>query len=526
MLGSVLALLAAVAVAPGVSVPVEYWFAPATEKVHPDTPRPQQPHPGRLCAALGEYEAIQLVLRAEQDVPRLRVAVLPWSPTRRLAPNCIELFEVKYVPTPADRRHACFPDPLVPLALDGQVACVDLKAGETKAVWVRLRVPEDASPGAYKLRVVVGAFGLVGGLVQETNGPFIMAPLHVTLWPFRLPRGTHARTAFGISGSYIAQQHGVKTGTPEYDELYRRYYDELLEHRVCAYSLPYGLMDSRAVPYLRDERVNAFTVSYTDEEDRMREEWSYLRALGVAHKAWIYPLDEPVNRDQYTTLKRRAAHVHTLSPGLKVCSPFFRGPDWDDKLTPFDELVGYLDIWCCNTGYYSKPEIQQLMRERQKKGEEAWWYVCCGPGHPFCNFFVNMAALQHRLLMWQMYRYDITGLLYWSTTYWNPASTKDPWEDIATVKDINPSIYGDGSLFYPGARYGIKGPVTSVRLECIRDGLEDYEYLVLARRVLDQQTVDVIVHQIAPELVRYETDPTKFEDVRRMLGEMLTAAKG
>jgi hypothetical protein len=256
----------------------------------------------------------------------------------------------------------------------------------------------------------------------------------------------------------------------------------------------------------------------------MREDWEYLRSVGAAHKAWIYPLDEPVKKEQYEQLKERARKVHVAAPGLKVCSPFYRGPDWDEKLTPFDELVDYLGIWCCNTGYYSKPEIQHLMRQRQQKGEEAWWYVCCGPGHPFCNFFVNMAALQHRLLMWQMYRYGITGLLYWSTTHWG--GTHDPYEDIATVKDINPNIYGDGSLFYPGSKVGISGPVSSVRLECIRDGLEDYEYLVLAQRVLGKEPVSAIVSEVAQDLVKYVTDPQKFETIRRRLGELLTGAKG
>ena len=37
---------------------------------------------------------------------------------------------------------------------------------------------------------------------------------------------------------------------------------------------------------------------------------------------------------------------------------------------------------------------------------------------------------------------------------------------------------GDGYLFYPGAKYGADYPFASMRLEAIRDGLEEYEYPV------------------------------------------------
>ncbi len=71
-----------------------------------------------------------------------------------------------------------------------------------------------------------------------------------------------------------------------------------------------------------------------------------------------------------------------------------------------------------------------------------------------------MDGFAHRLIFTQMWRLGVTGLLYWSTTYWNPdpnSGAANPWEDMATVKDINPSIYGDGSLLYPGQQVGIDG---------------------------------------------------------------------
>jgi len=41
---------------------------------------------------------------------------------------------------------------------------------------------------------------------------------------------------------------------------------------------------------------------------------------------------------------------------------------------------------------------------------------------------------------------------------------------------------GNGSLYYPGA----DGPVPSIRLEVLRDGIDDYDYLTLLQQATEQ----------------------------------------
>jgi len=193
-----------------------------------------------------------------------------------------------------------------------------------------------------------------------------------------------------------------------------------------------------------------------------------------------------------------------------VVSPFYRGPDFPTDNTMYELLDGYLDIWCPNLSFYDEP----AMRAKQTRGEEVWWYVCCGPGKPYPNFFVDYDGIDHRVLMWMQKLYDVQGLLYWSTTYWNPASTKDVWEDVATVKDINPDIYGDGSLFYPGAKVGLPGPVGSIRLECIRDGLEDFDYLTLLERKIGPARTKDLIRRVVRDRTDYDKSPGHLALVR------------
>src|SRR5205823_3872847 len=64
---------------------------------------------------------------------------------------------------------------------------------------------------------------------------------------------------------------------------------------------------------------------------------------------------------------------------------------------------------------------------------------------------------------------------------------------------------GDGLLFYPGQDrvfpqedHGVRGPLPSIRLKEFRRGLQDYEYLVLARRLGHGKQAGAIVARTVP----------------------------
>jgi len=230
-------------------------------------------------------------------------------------------------------------------------------------------------------------------------------------------------------------------------------------------------------------------------------------------------VDEPITREQYDRLIEVCSRIKRVDPSLKIVSPYYRNPDFDREKTPLDLLTGHINIWCPNTAFFHPLAI----RKRQEAGEEAWWYVCCGPGKPFANFFVDMDGVAHRILFWQQKMFGVQGLLYWNTVWWHPASTQDPWDDIATVKDINPNVYGDGSLMYPGKRVGVDGPVTSIRLELICDGLEDYEYLNLYEKRFGHEETLKLIKELTQSLTEFVAHPQRLESVRERIATALDA---
>ena len=502
-----IALLAAVAL--GLCSPATAelgaWFAPSALKVLRDV-KPTKAHKWELAAARNEVEACQLVLLSDKALSGVRISVSELRHTRVEASLKAELNKVEYVPNVV--KDTPYPDPLPPLKP------LDLQPNRAQPVWISVRVPKDAAPGTYR-----------GTVTVQAGRQKLELPLSVHVWDFALPDTPSCVTAFGIFGG-IARVHGVEEGSTAYRELYAKYYEMLLDHKVSAYTLPADVMSDAVARYMDDPRMTSYTIPYPADDAELRKIVARLIEKDWFRKGYWYPIDEPVNKDAYDRFSQICERLRSVEPRYRIVTPFFRNPDFGENPNTFDTMLGKANIWCCVSSYLdAEPTARKRMAERKNAGDAVWWYVCCGPGEPYNNFFVQMPAMSHRVLFWQQRREGLQGLLYWSTTWWNPNDgCDDPWESMMTVRSINPDIRGDGSLFYPGKRVGIDGPVSSQRLECIRDGAEDFEYLTLADQRLGPGAAAQYVARICTSLKEWEHDPLKLEAVRRELGEALEKA--
>ena len=163
--------------------------------------------------------------------------------------------------------------------------------------------------------------------------------------------------------------------------------------------------------------------------------------------------------------------------------------------------------------------------QRQKNGDKLWWYVCCGPSPSsnYCNLFTQQDGVKHRVLFWQQKQYNVTGLLYWSTSYWCDAAG-GPWATAWTTPWTGTDTYGDGVLVYPGKAVDIDGPVSGLRLEAVANGIEDYGYLTMAQELLGEQYVSKIIAKVTKDLTHYTLSEAQFAKVRIALGEAIENA--
>jgi hypothetical protein len=483
---------------------VTAWFTPSAWKVMRDErPAARPPLRWELTAARNEVEGCQLALFSTKLVKDATVTVSSLVGKKgRLEAS---LFKVGYVP--CRKEKILYPDPLAPL--NGPF---DLQPGQAQPVWISVRVPKDAAPGVYrgKLKARAGAW----------SAEF---PLSIRVWDFALPDAPACQTAFGISYDMAAEFEGVKLGSAEGKVMAKRYYEFMLDHRCSPNLLPIDLTSREAIPYLKDPRMTSFLIPTGGKtDDDLRALVGYLQAGGWFAKSYFYEVDEPITKKSFDALVAYTDRLRRIEPRYRAVTPFWGNPDWDPKLKATDVMLGRVNIWCPHYLYLDGfPGAREFLKVRRNAGEAYWWYICNNPRRSMNNIQIDMPALPHRILFWQQKREGIQGFLFWAINYWNRQFIHDPWQDQDTLGD---DLYGDGSLVYPGAKIGVPGPVGSLRMEVIRDGIEDFDALTLADDWLGPEASMTYVTRIARSLKDFEEDPVKFEAVRRELGAALEAA--
>jgi hypothetical protein len=489
------------------------WFVPSATKVmRKDKPKAKSPAKWDLAAARNEVESCQLVLRADHDVAGVTVSAAPLKHTKGKATLKPTLLKVEYVPIWEEEKEL-FPDPLPPLR-----GALKLQAKQSQPIWIMIKVPASAAPGTYR-----GSIKVKAGKWQKSF------PLSIKVWDFALPVTPASKTAFGIDYGGIAEAHGVDPKSDHAKQLYRKYCEFLLDHRLSPYSLPVDIMSKEALPYLNDPRLTSFNVLMRGKTDEQLVEMiTYLKKGGWFEKSYFYEVDEPITKEAFDKLVEYTDHLHKLEPRCNVMTPFWGNPNWDEKVRTKDVMLDRVNMWCpCAPYLEAEPGFHDFLMERKHTGEKVWWYVCGGItkwDHPFAyinNLDIPIGPMQHRMFGFQQRRLKLQGFLYWNTTFWHKQYTQDVWTNTITLE---PRKCGDGSLAYPGNKVGVDGPVSCIRMEIFRDSQDDFDYLALADERLGPEVTEKYVSRVCKSLAEYERDPMKLEKVRRELGDALEKA--
>jgi hypothetical protein len=219
----------------------------------------------------------------------------------------------------------------------------------------------------------------------------------------------------------------------------------------------------------------------------------HLLQKGWLDEAFVYWFDEPAPKD-YEFVMNGFRKLKGAAPGITRMLT--------EQVEP--ELIGGPDIWCAVSNQYKHEPAE----ERRKHGEKFWWYVCTGPKAPYCTLFIDHPGTELRVWLWQTWQRKIEGILVWQSNYWTSSAAypdsgnpQNPYEDpmgwrsgYSTPRgEKRPWGNGDGRFIYPPESAAdahpsgpvLEGPVDSIRWEMLRDGIEDYEYLVMLKKLIE-----------------------------------------
>ena len=512
------------------AAPVVAWVAPSTQKVLlNDLPSAGArvfslaaaegegsvvDGPIRLAMARGEAEAFQLVFRSSTrsaDVSVEAGGVEHTDADARFAAAAVSVRRVLYVETQQPEEYnvdhvGWWPDPIVPGTR------FRLEPGENAPVWITLRSAGDQQPGRYCGAIRVRLAG---------HGDTVL-PLEVRVYPVTVPTVTTVQTAFSLYEHSLSQVYGPRLAK----ELLPRYRQAVAAHRLNVTNIytdtppsPEVLADLRERGQLN--RFVALHVS-TGEYDRRRLEelaaildpfMAAYRRLGLSDRALIYGFDE-ARGPQFGDMKKAFAFLKQRYPEVRTATTAV-----DPSLGMDTGLAAVVDVWVPLTAYHD-PVAAAVARER---GAQVWWYICIAPTRPHANWFIEYSALEARLLWWMSHRQRVDGFLYYTLNRWpghdRPLTLPAP----GNKSGWNPASFGtangDGCLLYPGP----DGPVTSMRLENITDGIEDLELLrALAAHSAEQ--ADRLCDAVAgPGITGFTRDAEHFARTRLLLLQLLSA---
>jgi hypothetical protein len=421
---------------------------------------------------------------------------------------------------------------------------IRVKPNENQSIWIEVYTGRKRPAGTYR-----------GSIRISADGAERTVPLELTLFDFTLPDENSMNAMLYYSSDQPELYHG-RNLDPAYHRLAHRYRVEL----VNAYderSLPPVMGRFSGSDFTKDEgyegpgegvgNVLAPRTFYgpgREFEDRASawarsDAWmSFLREHLPHAITFLYMPDEP-RASEYPHIRKLADNIHS-NPGPGRALPTFV------TSTYVDPLEGAIDIWCSGPKGF---RLDRVAAERAR-GHEYWFY---NGGRPQGGAItIDAPATDARATIWAAFKHDVRVYFYWHSVHWRHNAQKqgnrnqNVWANSITFDDRGQPnkpldgqgfIHGDGVLIYPGEEKlhpeedrGIPGPVATIQLANFRRGLQDHQYLTLARTLGLDDVVNRVVMRIVPrvfseagERVSFPETGDPYEQARLELARAIAA---
>lgn len=490
------------------------WYGYNTENFMQDYQYPEKmenrDYTLRMYGIRDDVESVQLMITPEKDIRsyEFKVNDLTSQSGEVFAKENMEVFSQWYVNVEESYNTAAgygyYPDALVPMATLKKEKLNHISAGMNQGIWINATIPEETKAGFY-----------TGTGELTLDGKKYKVPIELTVYDAVMPEEVHTRSCFLIWFHLLPEAEG-NADLP----IVQAYYDLLVEKRCMPmYPAPEIYSDyDRFIQWnlenvINNPKVSAYALPYSyhinENEKRMLTEAKVMELLekmavknvelrksgdmttNLFTKAYYYLgsiIDEPTGE----ALERvKECDLIISRCKFAVADQYLKEyPDLYNALAGLPHVVttsykkellgsdteGGVQTWCPQFQHWHTQAQRQEYYDRQNTtdrlmGEEAWWYGCNNPTAPFPTYHLDDDLIASRVLSWMQYDYGSEGNLYWCINY----PTEDMWENANAIG----GAVGEGNLTYPGAKFKLKHPLATMRLESIREGCEDYEYFWL-----------------------------------------------
>lgn len=450
----------------------------------------------KINAAKNEYESFQVIITNKDDkaleINNIDVSDLKSSSKNSslISKKNVEVFYVGYV-------NEKYPDVLFPANIDKyRNEFRGIAKGENFNLWIIIYVPPDMKASEYE-----------GHVYLKANNKTYNIPILLKVWNFTLPRRTNVKTQlFTIHYKEIESRYKKDVFSEEYERFIKNIFEEYKKHRISpgyATPVPLNLLykskkyDSEYIAkyfekwckYWTDTGLDCNRIQMPETIDDIEKYsgsiYKIIKRNGWLDRVYIkLPYDEAIKGKNVDENMKWAKAIRKIMPDIKIYHTFDglkRGLTKDILNT----YSGYVDIWSLeNNAYFKNSDIRSFINKRVQQGENMSWYI-----HGRMMVWKPLEDLRYSF--WEMWANDVSMVSLWRTNFWSKPQQKsvvgkevrmpekNTWREKKGIGTTNTREgIGNGTLFWPDD----DRVLNSIRLEVIRDGIEDYEYFIIAKK--------------------------------------------
>lgn len=481
------------------------WEELTTKKVYRATPIPDSliaANGIEISSAKNEWECFQIVLTPKQRLDSLRVDIDALVHDSGHTIRDVQWFPVGYV-------NIAEALPRGPIGLTPDILApprpLALQKDVNQPLIVRIKTPGDAIPGEYR------------GLMKLLDGGTVLStiPISLRVYDFALPTRTSLKSAFELYTWRL-----VRPGDPE---LVKRFLRNMSEHRISVGAICGPQVQRHAGGVKVDTTTMDFWLTHCIDQLHMNNFYLPYTLFGVGSQTRAFLGAQPLS-EEWSNL---------MTSYLEFMVPHLKRNGWYDETTYFiwDEpdpdgadaqqiygMIGecarlirsvdpkstiHVTAALADTRLERNwPNItrgirggifygRQFLRdprcsrgEFRKENETLWWSF----GGELYRRLMTEQPLTSRLIPWHCYLNEIEGIEMWAINEWNdPREAADdlfsPRIDNLQRFNIPASSKRFGGVLIYQDQDG--NPVDSLRWENLRDGVEDYEYFMIAEALIE-----------------------------------------
>jgi hypothetical protein len=361
----------------------------------------------------------------------------------------------------------------------GDAFLIRVPSGLTRQVWLTLH-PTDVPPGVYRGRLTVTS--PLSGAKTTVSVPFTLhlyplrfpdqPTLHLGGWDYTdgegrydiTPRNqalviAHLREHFVDSpwatsavlppGRYDGEGRLVEMpGTSRFDKWLRRWAGA---RQYCVFVSVGRRFDGTPMGTpLFAKKVTAWIRFWAE----------HMRRRGLRPEQLVLLLvDEPHGPEQDAIIREWAKVIRAANTGVKI----WEDPTHSDPYQADQEMMALCHVLCPNRVKFltSGRRYRAYFIQRRQQGTELAFYSCSGPARLLDPY------TYYRLQAWVCWQYGARASYFWA---FGDAAGASSWNEYLARRNAYVPYFLDSTSVTPGKH-----------MEAIREGVEDYEYLVMLR---------------------------------------------